>query len=320
MNTVSIQDSRSGSSAEIAVDQGFNCFAFLSRLPDGRAVDVLAAPGDFGSGKYPSTHHGNPLLFPFPNRIEGGRFVWNGRSFEMSPDQVLFDGTGNAIHGFCLDRPWRVADQTSDSVTGTFQLSIDAPDRSSLWPADAQISVRYQVVGTRLKSTIRVVNPSDQALPWGFGTHAYFRVPLSSQSRASDCTVFVPAAKTWELTDCLPTGKKLDPPPHALLNQTCGFEGLKVDDVYSDVQAEQGVVRCRITDRHARLVMEQTCCDDFRELVVFTPPWSNSICMEPYTCVTNAINLQQRGVDAGLRILPPHCEWTGWIDVDVHSF
>jgi hypothetical protein len=35
--------------------------------------------------------------------------------------------------------------------------------------------------------------------------------------------------------------------------------------------------------------------------------------------VTNAINLQQQGVDAGLRVLGPHEEWNGWIDLEVRS-
>lgn len=319
MATITIQDPTSGSAAWISVDQGFNCFSFVAKLPDGQSVDVLSAPDDFGSGQYPATHHGNPLLFPYPNRIAGGRYRWEGRDYQIPPDRVLFDGNGNAIHGFCLDRPWRVTRQTLDSVVGTFRLSVDAPDRAEFWPTDAEISVGYQVVGSRLKSTIRVVNPTDVPLPWGFGTHAYFRVPLSGQSWPDDCSVYVPARKTWVLNECLPTGAKVDPPDQARLHESCAFQGLQVDDIYSEVSAEGGAVRCQIIDQAARLVMEQTCGEDFRELVVFTPPWSRSICMEPYTCVTNAINLQQQGVDAGLRVLGPHEEWNGWIDLEVRT-
>jgi aldose 1-epimerase len=44
----------------------------------------------------------------------------------------------------------------------------------------------------------------------------------------------------------------------------------------------------------------------FREVVVFTPPYADDvIAIEPYTQTTDAINLQQRGVDAGLRIMKP---------------
>ena len=41
--------------------------------------------------------------------------------------------------------------------------------------------------------------------------------------------------------------------------------------------------------------------------------------MEPYTCVTNAINLELRGIDAGLQVLQPGESWTGWIDIEAMS-
>jgi aldose 1-epimerase len=37
--------------------------------------------------------------------------------------------------------------------------------------------------------------------------------------------------------------------------------------------------------------------------------------MEPYTCVTDAINLQQRGIDAGWRVLQPGDEFLTWIEI-----
>ena len=43
----------------------------------------------------------------------------------------------------------------------------------------------------------------------------------------------------------------------------------------------------------------------FRELVVFTPPFGGGtlIAVEPYTQTTDAINLEARGIDTGLRVL-----------------
>ena len=55
--------------------------------------------------------------------------------------------------------------------------------------------------------------------------------------------------------------------------------------------------------------MTQSFSDEFRELVVFTPPWTDAVCLEPYTCVTDAINLQEQGVDAGWRELGPGKTW-----------
>ena len=74
---------------------------------------------------------------------------------------------------------------------------------------------------------------------------------------------------------------------------------------------------CRITDPAAKLKVEQRFSAGFREIVAFTPPWAEAVCLEPYTCVTNAINLQQQGIDAGLQVLTPGETWTGRIEIEV---
>jgi aldose 1-epimerase len=317
MTIVNLTCPESGSTARIAVHRGFNCFEFLAKVDDRSTVDVLCATEDFASGGQADTHFGNPLLFPYPNRIARGQFSWEGQTYDLSPDHVLFDTAGHAIHGLCLDRPWRVIHQTANSVTGVFRLSIDAPDRLKFWPTDAEIQVLYEVTGSLLHSTIRVLNTTDRNLPWGFGTHAYFRIPLSAKSKAEQCTLTVPAKRVWVLNkECLPTGEKRDPAADAVLQTGRSFRNLQVHDIYTDVVLDDDLVVCRITDPTAGLVVEQRCPSVFRELVVFTPPWSSSVCMEPYTCVTDAIHLQQTGIDAGLQVLAPHSEWTSWIDIE----
>jgi aldose 1-epimerase len=43
----------------------------------------------------------------------------------------------------------------------------------------------------------------------------------------------------------------------------------------------------------------------WREYVFFTPTSRDALAIEPYTCTTDAINLQQHGKDAGLRVVAP---------------
>ena len=318
MNIVEITNAQ-GSRAKIAVDLGFNCFSFSAVTVDGNCVDVLSATKDFRAGGHPPSRSGIPLLFPYPNRIAEGRYSWNGRDYQLTPDLVPFDKTGNAIHGFCIDRPWRVVSQSQSSVTAVFRTSVDAPERLSLWPADAEIEVTYELSGACLRSVIKVHNPSRQPLPWGFGTHAYFRLPLSSASSAEQCTIYAPASRVWELHECLPSGKTTATSDRLDLSQSPAFGGLKLDDVYTGVKAEDTSVVCRISDPAAKMMVEQRCSTDFREIVAFTPPWATAVCLEPYTCVTDAINLQQKGIDAGLQILPPGKIWSGRIEIEVRA-
>ena len=50
-------------------------------------------------------------------------------------------------------------------------------------------------------------------------------------------------------------------------------------------------------------------------MVVFTPPHRQAFCVEPYTCVTDAINLQQQGIDAGLIVLQPGQRWQSALEL-----
>lgn len=314
MPIVVLNDPVSQGVARISTDIGLNCFEFVARV-SGQTVSVIDAAEGFEHGDKPVSHSGIPILFPFPNRVRGGRFTWEGTDYELPESLVGYEGSGNAIHGFCLDRPWRVTEQTESRVRAEFQTSVDAPERLPLWPADSKIEVTYALSDNCLRADFVVTNPDTKPLPWGLGTHAYFRIPAGSDSSASQCTVHAPTSKCWELEQCLPTGRVVDAPTSAVLSEGPPFDGLSLDDVYTNVEANDGVVTCSILDKAAGLRIEQRSDDTFREIVAFTPPWTSAVCLEPYTCTTDAINLQPQGVDAGLRILQPGESWRGWIEI-----
>ena len=295
MSVITIADHFSGSTARIAPQLGFNCFEFHA-VVDGKTVDVLDSVAGFESGGQKASGSGIPILFPFPNRIRDGRFTWNGQDYELPGT----DKWGNAIHGLCMDRPWRVIRQSDDFVTGQFQLSVDAPDRVSLWPSDFVIEVDYELVRSRLLSRFRISNPGNQKLPWGLGTHPYFKVPLTGASRVGDCLIEVPAKSLWELVDCIPTGKRIPVSDDNDLREGAYLSVLKLDDVYTDLEFEGPQFDCLVLDERAGLQITLTCPPIFREIVVFTPPNRAAVCLEPYTCPTNAV--ESAGAGAGRRL------------------
>ncbi|MCS6850286.1 MAG: hypothetical protein NZ700_03835, partial [Gemmataceae bacterium] len=165
-------------------------------------------------------------------------------------------------------------------------------------------------------------NPGRQPLPFGLGYHPYFRVPFRDAPGA-DCWVEAPARSFWELRDNLPTGVRQ--PVDALrdLNQPRRFDALTLDDVLTDLAPHataQGLLRLgQIGQAPDNLVVSLWASPAFRELVVFTPPHRQAICLEPYTCTTDAINLQARGIDAGLQRLEPGQRWSAVVELQVTS-
>jgi aldose 1-epimerase len=314
MSVVTIQDASSGSQAAISLERGFNCFQFAAVVGD-QTVDVIGAQPGFETGEGQPSHNGIPILFPFPNRIAGGRYAWEGKDYEIP----LSPGHPNTLHGFCYNRPWRLVEQGDNFAVGQFQLSVDAISLLEHWPSDFIIDVRYTLAGAALTMNVTVQNPTESPLPWGFGTHAYFRLPLGKAGHRDRCLVQAPAAEEWLLKECLPTGERRAVGADKDLRSGLTLKDRKFDDVLTGLGATGGTIQTIITDPDAGLQVVQEFCDEFRELVVFTPPWMDAVCLEPYTCVSDAINLQASGVDAGWRELAGGKTWETEIVIGAKS-
>jgi aldose 1-epimerase len=297
---------------------GFNCINWNVAW-QGRTVDLLYAdPALFDNGR--PTRSGIPVLFPFPNRIRAGQFRWDGRGYQLplnDPDQR------NAIHGFAVRHAWRVVEEEADGnqawLTGEFQCSMDAPECLEFWPADHRIRLTYRLAAGSLRLEAEVANPDRKRLPFGLGYHPYFRMPFVAGEFAENCTVQVLARQYWQLVENLPTGRRVPVDAQRDLNSPRPFAGLLVDDVLTDLPghppAGGPMLACAAVTSPPGETLQVHCSGEFRELVVFTPPHRQAFCVEPYTCTTDAINLQAQGVDAGLLVLDPGQTWSAVVEL-----
>jgi aldose 1-epimerase len=288
----------SGATASVLAGFGFNCYDWSVPVR-GQPVQALWQHPDFAQGNQRPSGSGIPLLFPFPGRIAGGVYSWDGKNYELPAN----DGRGNAIHGFVHNRPWRVLDQNETSVTGEFHAAIDAPEVLELWPADFRIKVRISLGASDLALDVHVDNPSDRPLPCGFGAHPYYRVPLGSEA-ASEVLVALPVRSRWELVELLPTGRRLSVDDEPLRHGT-PFGPLQFDDAFTDLIFDGEWTTATLNDPGSSVRLCASYDRAFRECVVYTPPHREAICIEPLTCVPGAITLQAKGLDAGLRVLEP---------------
>jgi aldose 1-epimerase len=310
-----LEDHEGGHSATVWPSLGFNCLAWRSRGPAGELTLLYTDP-NLGGNPRP-TRGGIPVLFPFPNRIRDGEFTWEDQRYQLPRN----DSSGqNAIHGFACRHPWRVVDQGADEhaawLTGEYWAAQDAPETLSLWPADHRIRLTYRLSPGMLRLEAAVDNPAGQALPFGLGFHPYFRLPLREKGRAEDVRLTLPVRETWQLRDGLPTGPV--EPLGVDYSTPQPATSLTLDDVYTGLPAPEGASLIHggsLIEGKTRLSLDFS--SGFRELVVFTPPHRQAIALEPYTCTTDAINLQARGIDAGWLVLEPGRVWRGQVEMHV---
>jgi aldose 1-epimerase len=308
---LTLRDETAGSEAQILVSQGFNCFGFQVRLK-GRPIEVLYAPPGFETGKGRPSKGGIPLMLPFPGRIPGTRFMWEDQEYELEAGDPL----GNAIHGFAMWRPWRIVEESGTHAVGEFHAFRDDPLLKARWPADFRISAEYRLAGNSLLAEYTIENPGDVPLPCGFGTHPYFRVPLGGVSPET-CVVRLPVSAKWELQDMLTTGRRLELSDAAAYQAGRRYGDLQLDDAFTDVQFEGNWSSASIHDPESGVTVTQRFDGAFRECVVYTPPHREAICIEPLTCVPNAFELTKRGIDAGLKIVPPGGSFAALVEIHV---
>ena len=80
-------------SAAIAPAWGNNCFMLQVYEP---VLESVA----FEECRARPTSYGIPILFPFPNRLRDGAFLFRGQHYTLNPNR----------HGFVRDKAWRVLD------------------------------------------------------------------------------------------------------------------------------------------------------------------------------------------------------------------
>jgi len=288
---------------------GFNALRWRTRENAARPWQSLfyAAP-DWSSHPVP-TRSGHPILFPFPNRLRAGTFrfqeqVWNLPKNESSGQ--------HAIHGFTPKRPWRVlgceANRDYAMITGEFRFSVDLPGWESLWPADGSLTVSYQLESNRLTVQAFIQNHGAGPLPYGLGYHPYFVLPGVSDEPIDDYELQAGAEHFWPLEHGLPTGPMTSVPPEYQFEHFRRIGSLELDHLLS---GRRPAGRTIAILRHPRAAHQLRIEADaaFGHLLLFTPPHRKSIAIEPYTCVTDALNLAADGerpaTHTGLRVLKP---------------
>ncbi len=291
---------------------GCQCLGFKASW-NGVVLNFLASPPDLDSFRAEPLYFGNPILFPFPNRIRNGKFTFDGRVVELPCNEQKL---GNAAHGLVFTRPWRIVGSGAETSKGAwvrcrFRLH-DFPEISKAWPFPFEVDYTYRIRDGRLENAVVARNTGSQAMPLGLGLHPWFRLPLAPNGRRDACQLEAPVHEVWELADLIPTGRIVPAPVGKDLRGGVRIDQLDFDDVYAGLRnnAEFGDwTEVRYTDPDAGAQMLVRCDPSFRQLVVHAPLGRPVVCIEPYSCVTDAFNLESRGVDAGMEVLLPGQEW-----------
>lgn len=105
----------------------------------------------------------SPLLFPYVGRFTDGKYLLNGKEYEMG------------IHGFARHLPYTLL--LKEENTLVFELS-DNEETYKMYPYHFTLQVEYELIDNTLSITYRVMNLSEDRMYFGIGGHPGFALPF----------------------------------------------------------------------------------------------------------------------------------------------
>jgi aldose 1-epimerase len=313
---IALADWSTQTQAILVPEYGFPCIAFRLRTADG-PWHVVAEPPDAESFATRVGRYGIPLMYPWPNRIRDGTFSFEGREYTMP-----VGGRGpHAIHGITRERTWTV-DASGADERGAFcrahVRTAESPD--DVWPFQSELSFEYRLRGRTLGMRAVATNLGSSPMPMGFGIHPWFDVPFGSSTTRDEMEIRANAGAYWDLDETLCTTGAVRPATEGIdLRDWSPIAGRFIDDVYTDLQLAGGWFTAEVRDPANGRTIAVRSDAAFREHVVFAPLHSAVVCLEPYTCTTDAFNLTAKGLDAGTLVLAPGQTWSGEMEIEARN-
>ena len=237
------------------------------------------------------------VLLPFPGRVAGGRYEFDGQPQQLATNDK--DGP-NAIHGFVRSKAWLEGPRSPASAQ--FATRIAKGDHPG-YPFDLEVVVGYELLDTGLACAFVVRNAGTTPAPVGAGFHPYVLAPKG----VDGALLRSPAGKLVEFERLLPTGRVLDVPTELDFREARAVGGLRLNHCVTDLAKDpDGFARVLVGD------VELWMDGNFPYLVLYTgdalgPDARKALAVEPMTCATDALNRPEWG----LRVLQPGATMQG---------
>lgn len=231
---------------------------------------------------------GTPVLYPTPNRVRNGMFLYKGRIYnQVKKDEPVFE------HGLVHDEPWQFnnPEVLKDSVKLKTWIDFNSEtDLFEAFPFVHQLVLEFTLSKNGIEIKYTIENKDDRELPFGFGVHPYF-MKLSGEN---DTFVSLPAKYVMDYTsDLLPTGRliEVDGTIYDIRKKT-KIGVLDLDHVFTGI--DEGNF-AEVEYRSLGMKVQLQASGDFTHLVLYSPFGKDYFCIENQTCSTDAHNLFERG-------------------------
>jgi aldose 1-epimerase len=118
----------------------------------------------------PVPHYSGTLLAPWPNRLAGGRYAFEGERFELPINEPE---RGHALHGLVAFADWELVELLTVEDDHGFARLAHTIEPSPGYPFHLALQVRYALTAGGLTTTLTAENIGDRPAPYGCGPHPW---------------------------------------------------------------------------------------------------------------------------------------------------
>lgn len=235
-----------------------------------------------------SYYTGNPILYPFPNRLQNCFYQFNGKQHWHQKHGIpIF------LHSLVYDETWECDEPEITNDYARIKTWININKKHPIYegfPWEHKLTVFFEVNKNGFDIIYEVENHSIEELPFGISYHTFFKKLCGD----NNSFIRVPAQHMMELNkELLPTGKLLDVEGKSFdLRKPISPSKLNLDNCYTTMIKNERVF---INYPNIGLKIYMDATEDFTHMQVFTPKNKPFFCVERQTCSTDAVNLDNKG-------------------------
>lgn len=234
-------------------------------------------------------------LFPFPNRINNGKYIWNNKEYHLP---INFPYENHAIHGLVLESKFKIVKRKSGKNIASVEIVHDYNGKSPGYPFKYRLQVIYSFSKNEVKVKTIATNTDKVAIPIGDGWHPYFQ----TGTKIDNLHLLLPSNEIVEMDKkMIPTGKIVYSNQFATKLRLIGNHTF--DTCYRIIPKNKTMAQIVLKDPGKNItivVWLETGRQKYNYVQIYTPPSRKYIAIEPMSCAPDVFNNKE-----GLIILKP---------------
>ena len=235
-----------------------------------------------------------PLLFPIVGKLRDLKTFINNKEYSMNQ------------HGFLRDQEFEVFSQKENELV---LVNSYSEETLKMYPFKYKVYVTYTLKGKQLDTEFKVVNEDYQVIPFNYGGHPGFRVPLYENETFEDYKIVFEKEENFDAPTVMLDSGTLN------FVDTIKYENVKelqLNYKYFEIDA---IVNPKIKSQSVKLVNKDNKgikfdFNGFPSLAIWTKPNAPFVCLEPWIGYADHHDSNYQFIEKdNMQFLNPECEF-----------